>query len=174
MILWRESGERLGLEMVEGSTTISGLAAPQSSPAERNRRAIGAGLVAILILFYFWRIFLIGMDIRAGLWSGPNMREDIDDAMTKSDMILSTSRQLANLPQDATPTFLQVVRGWMQFYDQMDIGVENHEVKLDYPPMRSLVLVLWERHVEENFPGFTISRTIQSPGMSPLSIGCSW
>jgi hypothetical protein len=139
--------------MVEGTGTTSTTPPPPPLAGEKRRRAIAAGFIGIVFLFYFCQLFHIGMDIRAALWSGPNMREDIDDAMTKSDMILTTARDVAKLDPSQMPSARQVIRGWIEFYNRMDTGSYNQDVKLDYPPMRSLILVFWERNVEEQYPG---------------------
>src|SRR5208282_4934891 len=86
-------------------------------------------------------------------WSGPRMQEDINDAMFKSDLILRKSSEVAGLNPGQPLSLRQIIGGWVAYYDQLDQGNDNLFVKLDYPPMRSLVLTLWMRHVQAEFPG---------------------
>jgi len=138
--------------MVEGKGEIPIPEAPRPGDGDQLRLRIGAAFTAAAILFFFWQLFHIGMDVRAGLWAGPHMEKDINDAMVKSDLILQTSRQIAHIDASEPLTVGQVVNGWIEFYNEMDRGNGNDSIQLDYPPMRSLVLTLWMRHVQVDFP----------------------
>jgi hypothetical protein len=140
--------------MTQGNGIIPATSSPPRVAGEKIRRAIAWAFIGGISLLYFWQLFQIGLAIRAGLWAGPNMREDMNDAMYKSELILHTAKEINGLKESATPTARQIISGWVEFYDRMDKGTVNQDVKLDYPPMRSLVLTFWKRHVDENYPGF--------------------
>jgi hypothetical protein len=126
--------------MTQGHGIIPATSSPPRVAGEKIRRAIAWAFIGGISLLYFWQLFQIGLAIRAGLWAGPNMREDMNDAMYKSELILHTAKEINGLKESATPTARQIISGWVEFYDRMDKGTVNQDVKLDYPPMRSLVL----------------------------------
>jgi hypothetical protein len=146
-------GPPRGLRMEEGISNNPAPNPPRAATGERLRVGIAAAFTAAAILFFFFQLFHIGVDVRAGLWTEPHMAEDLNDAMNKADMILRSSREVAHLAPSDPLSPRQIINGWVGFYDEMDQGSSNAYIKLDYPPMRSLVLTLWMRHVQENYPG---------------------
>jgi hypothetical protein len=53
------------------------------------------------------------------------------------------------------PIYSQIIRGWVQTYENLYRTTPDQDYDLDYPPMRLLTMTLWTWKVQSEFPGLT-------------------
>jgi len=116
----------------------------------RTRDFIRRLFVALLLA----TIFLGGIQLRR--WIGENTRHvryqhDIVNGFYWGNEILKEARRLS--PDDATanswPGFF---RGYLALYDRVKDDAYENDYRLDYPPLRLLVMAIWAKQVRNEFP----------------------
>lgn len=53
------------------------------------------------------------------------------------------------------PVYGQIIRGWVQTYENLYHNNPDQDYDLDYPPMRLMAMTLWTWKVQSEFPGLT-------------------
>lgn len=99
-------------------------------------------------------LFLGGVQLRR--WIGENTKHvryqhDIVNAFYWGNETLNEARQLS--PDDATanswPGFF---RGYLALYDRVKDEAYETDYGLDYPPLRLLIMAIWTKQVNDEFP----------------------
>jgi Glycosyltransferase family 87 len=117
----------------------------------RASHFIGVIVVAILIA----TIFLAGIQLRR--WIGDTTRHvryqhDIVNGFYWGSEVLKQARRLS--PDEASAnSWPGVWRGYLALYDRVKQKAYEKDYRLDYPPLRLLVMAIWAKQVRDGFPG---------------------
>jgi hypothetical protein len=112
-----------------------------------GRKFFVASVVALVILG--------GLEVRQWTW-GKTRRvryeHDVSNGFFWGSQTLVEAKRLS--ATDATlPSWPDFFRGYFSLYDRVEREAYEGEYQLDYPPMRLLVMSIWAREVQSNFPG---------------------
>ncbi len=115
--------------------------------ANRSARRI---LLAVLIVV----LFLGGVQLRRWTWDETRhvrYQHDIVNAFYWGNETLAEARRLS--PDEASAnSWTAFIRGYFGLYDRVKHKAYDHDYRLDYPPLRLLVMSIWARQVRSDFP----------------------
>src|SRR5882724_10680643 len=116
--------------------------------ASKFGRRIFAALLVVAL-------FLGGVQLRR--WIGESTRHvryqhDIVNAFYWGSETLKEARRLS--PDEASAnSWAAFARGYFTLYDRVKRKAYDHDYRLDYPPLRLLMMSIWARLVRSDFPG---------------------
>ena len=115
--------------------------------SEPVRRALIASFIAVL--------FLGGVQLRRWTWDETRhvrFQHDIVNGFYWGSETLAEARRLS--PDEASAnSWTAFVRGYFALYDRVKREAYENDYRLDYPPLRLLVMSIWARQVRSDFPG---------------------
>src|SRR6266576_3160000 len=115
--------------------------------SEPVRRALVASFIAVL--------FLGGVQLRRWTWDETRhvrFQHDIVNGFYWGSETLAEARRLS--PDEASAnSWTAFVRGYFALYDRVKREAYENDYRLDYPPLRLLVMSIWARQVRSDFPG---------------------
>src|SRR6266498_885086 len=107
--------------------------------------------LAVLII----SLLLAGVQLRQWTWDETRhvrYRHDIVNAFYWGSETLAQARRLS--PNEASAnSWAAFARGYFSLYDRVQRKAYDHDYRLDYPPLRLLVMSIWARQVRSDFPG---------------------
>src|SRR5437773_4518126 len=107
-------------------------------------------LLGLLIVL----LFLGGVQLRRWTWDETRhvrYQHDIVNAFYWGNETLAEARRLS--PDEASAnSWTAFIRGYFGLYDRVKHKAYDHDYRLDYPPLRLLVMSLWARQVRSDFP----------------------
>jgi len=112
---------------------------------------VGRALLASFIVV----LFLGGVQLRR--WTGEKTRHvrfqhDIVNGFYWGSETLAEARRLS--PDEASAnSWTAFCRGYFALYDRVKREAYENDYRLDYPPLRLLVMAIWARQVRGEFPG---------------------
>jgi hypothetical protein len=119
----------------------------QSLYANRFARRVALGVLIISLL-------LGGVQLRAWTWGETRhvrFQHDIVNAFYWGSETLAEARRLS--PDEASAnSWTGFVRGYFGLYDRVARKAYKNDYRLDYPPLRLLVMSIWARQVRSDFP----------------------
>ena len=111
------------------------------------QRALLAGLIATLLLG--------GVQLRHWTWEKTRhvrFQHDIANGFYWGSETLAEARRLA--PSEASAnSWAAFLRGYFGLYDEVKREAYKDDYRLDYPPLRLLVMSIWAKEVRTEFPG---------------------
>ncbi len=115
--------------------------------SEFARRALLASFIVVL--------FLAGIQLRR--WTGEKSRHvrfqhDIINGFYWGSETLVEARRLSS-DEAAVNSWTAFCRGYFALYDRVKREAYENDYRLDYPPLRLLVMAIWARQVRGEFPG---------------------
>src|SRR5438876_8610419 len=115
--------------------------------SEFARRALLASFIVVL--------FLAGIQLRR--WTGEKSRHvrfqhDIINGFYWGSETLVEARRLSS-DEAAVNSWTAFCRGYFALYDRVKREAYGNDYRLDYPPLRLLVMAIWARQVRGEFPG---------------------
>src|SRR2546426_6345838 len=115
--------------------------------SEPVRRALVASFIAVL--------FLGGVQLRRWTWDETRhvrFQHDIVNGFYWGSETLAEARRLS--PDEASAnSWTAFVRGYFALYDRVKREAYENDYRLDYPPLRLLVMAIWAKQVRGEFPG---------------------
>ncbi len=100
-------------------------------------------------------LFLGGVQLRRWTWDETRhvrFQHDIVNGFYWGSETLAEARRLS--PDEASAnSWTAFVRGYFALYDQVKRKAYEKDYRLDYPPLRLLVMSIWARQVRSDFPG---------------------
>src|SRR5438445_6104209 len=115
--------------------------------SEPVRRALVASFIAVL--------FLGGVQLRRWTWDETRhvrFQHDIVNGFYWGSETLAEARRLS--PDEASAnSWTAFVRGYFALYDRVKREAYENDYRLDYPPLRLLVISIWAKEVRTEFPG---------------------
>jgi len=115
--------------------------------SEPVRRALVASFIAVL--------FLGGVQLRRWTWDETRhvrFQHDIVNGFYWGSETLAEARRLS--PDEASAnSWTAFVRGYFALYDRVKREASENDYRLDYPPLRLLVMSIWAKQVRSDFPG---------------------
>src|SRR5438874_8362395 len=111
----------------------------------------GRALLASFIVV----LFLGGVQLRR--WTGEKTRHvrfqhDIVNGFYWGSEVLAQARRLS--PDEASAnSWTSFCRGYFALYDRVKREAYENDYRLDYPPLRLLVMAIWAKQVRGEFPG---------------------
>ncbi|WP_428940362.1 hypothetical protein [Fontivita pretiosa] len=97
----------------------------------------------------------LGLELRTQLWqrtTSVRFTGDIANGFNWGNRIVELARGRAALaPQDRL-TWAQFLVGYFHAYDQVDAKSPDGEYRLDYTPLRLLIMSAWVKHVRDSVP----------------------
>ena len=119
----------------------------QSLYANRLARRVALTVLIILLL-------LVGVQLRRWTWAETRhvrFQHDIVNAFYWGSQTLAEARRLS--PDEASAnSWTAFVRGYFALYDRVQRKAYKNDYRLDYPPLRLLVMSIWARQVRSDFP----------------------
>lgn len=114
-------------------------------------------------------VLAIALGIIARQWTWAETRhvrftKDIVNGFYWGGETLAEARKLSVEPQ-AVPSWPDFLRGYHGLYDRVRRDAYQKEYLLDYPPLRLLVMSIWARGVQQDFPG---ARDVRVNYVKPL------
>ena len=107
--------------------------------------------LAVLII----SLLLAGVQLRQWTWDETRhvrYQHDIVNAFYWGSETLAQARRLS--PNEASAnSWAAFARGYFSLYDRVQRKAYDHDYRLDYPPLRLLVMSIWARQVRSDFPG---------------------
>ena len=120
----------------------------QSLCADRLARRVALAALIISLL-------LAGVQLRRWTWAETRhvrYQHDIVNAFYWGSETLAQARRLS--PNEASAnSWAAFARGYFTLYDQVQRKAYKSDYRLDYPPLRLLVMSIWARQVRNDFPG---------------------
>src|SRR6266496_4876164 len=108
-----------------------------------------------LLGFLIVALFLGGVQLRRWTWDETRhvrFQHDIVNGFYWGSETLAEARRLS--PDEASAnSWTAFVRGYFALYDRVKREAYDHDYRLDYPPLRLLVMSIWARQVRSDFPG---------------------
>ena len=99
-------------------------------------------------------VLLGGIQLRRWTWgetSHVRFQHDIVNAFYWGSETLAEARRLS--PDEASAnSWMGFVRGYFALYDRVERKAYKNDYRLDYPPLRLLVMSIWARQVRSDFP----------------------
>src|SRR6266513_5284688 len=115
--------------------------------SEPVRRALIASFIAVL--------FFGGVQLRRWTWDETRhvrFQHDIVNGFYWGSETLAEARRLS--PDEASAnSWTAFVRGYFALYDRVKREAYENDYRLDYPPLRLLVMAIWAKQVRGEFPG---------------------
>ncbi len=115
--------------------------------SEPVRRALIASFIAVL--------FFGGVQLRRWTWDETRhvrFQHDIVNGFYWGSETLAEARRLS--PDEASAnSWTAFVRGYFALYDRVKREAYENDYRLDYPPLRLLVMSIWAKQVRSDFPG---------------------
>jgi hypothetical protein len=115
-----------------------------------NRLARRVALAALIIL-----LVLAGVQLRRWTWAETRhvrFQHDIVNAFYWGSETLKEARRLS--PDEASAnSWAAFARGYFTLYDRVQQKAYKSDYRLDYPPLRLLVMSIWAKQVRNDFPG---------------------
>jgi hypothetical protein len=111
------------------------------------QHALLAGLIATLLLG--------GIQLRRWTWEKTRhvrFQHDIVNGFYWGSETLTEARQLSS-NEISTNSWTAFFRGYFALYDQVKREAYEKDYRLDYPPLRLLVMSIWAKEVRTEFPG---------------------
>jgi len=110
---------------------------------------------AFLIAGAVLLVILAGLEVRQWTW-GKTRRVRYEHDVSNgffwgSETLVEAKRLSGNV--NAIPSWPEFFRGYFSLYDRVEREADEGEYQLDYPPLRLLVMSVWAREVQSNFPG---------------------
>jgi hypothetical protein len=100
-------------------------------------------------------LFLGGVQLRRWTWDETRhvrFQRDIVNGFYWGSETLAEARRLS--PDEASAnSWTAFVRGYLALYDRVKREAYENDYRLDYPPLRLLVMSIWARQVRSDFPG---------------------
>jgi hypothetical protein len=120
----------------------------QSLYASRFARRIALAVLIVVLL-------LGGIQLRRWTWNETRhvrFQHDLVNAFYWGSQTLAEARRLS--PDGASGnSWTAFARGYFALYDRVKRKAYDHDYRLDYPPLRLLVMSIWARQVRSDFPG---------------------
>ena len=120
----------------------------QSLYANRFARRVALAVLIISLL-------LGGVQLRRWTWAETRhvrFQHDIVNAFYWGSETLAEARRLS--PDEASAnSWTAFARGYFALYDRVKRKAYENDYRLDYPPLRLLVMSIWARQVRNDFPG---------------------
>jgi Glycosyltransferase family 87 len=119
----------------------------QSLFANRLARRVAFAVLIILLL-------LGGIQLRRWTWAETRhvrFQHDIVNAFYWGSETLKEGRRLSRDDASAN-SWAAFVRGYFTLYDRVQRKAYKNDYRLDYPPLRLLVMSIWARQVRNDFP----------------------
>ena len=114
-----------------------------------NRFACRVALTVLIIL-----LLLGGIQLRRWTWAETRhvrFQHDIVNAFYWGSQTLAEARRLS--PDEASAnSWTAFARGYFALYDRVQRKAYKNDYRLDYPPLRLLVMSIWARQVRSDFP----------------------
>ena len=114
-----------------------------------SRFACRVALAALIIL-----LLLGGIQLRRWTWAETRhvrFQHDIVNAFYWGSETLKEARRLS--PDEASAnSWAAFARGYFTLYDRVQRKAYKNDYRLDYPPLRLLVMSIWARQVRSDFP----------------------
>ena len=108
------------------------------------------GALAVLII----ALLLGGVQLRRWTWDETRhvrFQHDLVNAFYWGSQTLAEARRLS--PNEASAnSWTGFVRGYFALYDRVQRKAYKNDYRLDYPPLRLLVMSIWARQVRSDFP----------------------
>ena len=120
----------------------------QSLYANRLARRV---LLSVLII----SLLLGGVQLRRWTWAETRhvrFQHDIVNAFYWGSETLAQARRLSPNVASAN-SWTGFARGYFTLYDRVQRKAYKNDYRLDYPPLRLLVMSIWARQVRNDFPG---------------------
>jgi hypothetical protein len=115
-----------------------------------NRLARRVALAVLII-----SLLLGGVQLRRWTWGETRhvrFQHDIVNAFYWGNETLAQARRLS--PNEASAnSWTGFARGYFTLYDRVQRKAYKNNYRLDYPPLRLLVMSIWARQVRNDFPG---------------------
>jgi len=115
--------------------------------SEFARRALLAGLIATLLLG--------GIQLRRWTWEKTRhvrFQHDIVNGFYWGSQSVEEARRLSSDKSYAN-SWAAFFRGYFALYDEVKREAYEKDYRLDYPPLRLLVMSIWAKEVRTEFPG---------------------
>ena len=109
----------------------------------------------VLLVPFIVMLFLGGVQLRR--WTGDKTRHvrfqhDIVNGFYWGSETLAEGRRLS--PDEASAnSWTSFCRGYLALYDRVKREAYENDYRLDYPPLRLLVMAIWAKQVRSEFPG---------------------
>jgi hypothetical protein len=107
------------------------------------------------VVFLAATVLLGGIALRHSTWQKTKhvrFQHDIVNAFYWGSQTLKEARRLS--PDEASAnSWTAFARGYFALYDRVKRKAYNGDYRLDYPPLRLLVMSIWARQVRNDFPG---------------------
>src|SRR6266496_2871420 len=108
-----------------------------------------------LLGFLIVALFLGGVQLRRWTWDETRhvrFQHDIVNGFYWGSETLAEARRFS--PDEASAnSWTAFVRGYFALYDRVKREAYEDDYRLDYPPLRLLVMSIWARQVRSDFPG---------------------
>ncbi len=108
----------------------------------------------LFISLFVAAAFLGGLEIRQWTWGKTRhvrYEHDIGNGFYWGSQTLVEARHYSS-SANAIPSWPDFFRGYFALYDRVEREAYAHDYHLDYPPLRLLVMSVWARQVQSNFP----------------------
>jgi len=119
--------------------------------------------IAILVVI----AVLAGLQVRQWTWGKTRQvryEHDVSNGFFWGSQTLVEAKRLS-ASQDTIPSWPDFFRGYFALYDRVEREAYEGEYYLDYPPLRLLVMSVWAREVQSNFPG---AKEMKAEHVKPL------
>ena len=108
-----------------------------------------------LVLLLVGLIIVGGVELRRWTWENTRhlrFQRDIVNGFHWGSETLKEARRLS--PDKSAPlSWTGFFRGYLALYDRVKREASNKQYHLDYPPLRLLVMSIWTKQVQKQFPG---------------------
>src|SRR6266567_44043 len=108
-----------------------------------------------LLGFVIVSLFLGGVQLRRWTWDETRhvrFQHDIVNGFYWGSETLAEARRFS--PDEASAnSWTAFVRGYFALYDRVKREAYENDYRLDYPPLRLLVMSIWAKEVRTEFPG---------------------
>jgi hypothetical protein len=107
-----------------------------------------------LFLLLLAALFTGGLQLRWLTWEKTThlrFQHDIVNGFYWGSRILEEGRRLS--PAEEANSWPAFLRGYLALYDRVKRETPGSDYRLDYPPLRLLVMSIWAKQVQKQFPG---------------------
>src|SRR5437588_1303721 len=107
----------------------------------------------VLAVFLIVTILLSGIALRQWTWQKTKhvrFQHDIVNGFYWGSQTLAEGRELSPNAPNSWPALF---RGYFALYDRVKREAYENDYRLDYPPLRLLVMSIWAKQVRSDFPG---------------------
>jgi hypothetical protein len=98
---------------------------------------------------------LAGLQVRQWTWGKTRQvrfERDVSNGYYWGGQTLIEAKRISS-SNNPIPSWPDFFRGYFSLYDRVEEDAYEGEYYLDYPPLRLLVMSIWAREVQSNFPG---------------------